>query len=167
MTRRRSAGQALIEFAVVLPLFLVMVLGIVDFGRVIWASNSLASSAREAARFAIVHGGSASTACPVGPPVPDVTVIPVASAACPYPSPSKEAIRETAINAVTAGGTGLVVTVCYGTACVGNTDTVGATNLRGTPVTVAMTSQLGLVAPAMLGMSSFTITGSSTMIVNH
>ena len=85
--RRQSRGQALVEFAIVLPLFLVLFIGVIDFGRVIWAGDSLASAAREATRFAIVHGGSALTACPVGPVGPE-TVVPVASPACPYPSPS-------------------------------------------------------------------------------
>jgi TadE-like protein len=59
-SRRGSAGQALVETALILPLFLTLLLGIVDMGRAVWATTSLASAAREAARYAIVHGGTAA-----------------------------------------------------------------------------------------------------------
>jgi Flp pilus assembly protein TadG len=166
MGRRRRSGQALLEFSLVLPIFLVMLMGVVDVGRAIWAQNSLAAAAREGARFAIVHGGSASTACPIGPAGPD-TVIPVASSACPYPSPSKQAIRDLVAASATAGGSSLTVTVCYGTGCSGDTDITGTTNVRGTPVTVAVTSRVNLLTPAILGMNGFGISANSTMVVNH
>src|SRR3954471_2835036 len=164
--RGRSTGQALLEFSLILPLFLIMLMGVIDVGRAIWAQNSLASAAREGARFAIVHGGSATTACPIGPPGPD-TVIPVVSSACPYPSPSRQAVRDAVIAASTAGGTGMTVTVCYGTGCTGDTDTTGATNVRGTPITVAVTSRINLITPSLLGISGFGISTTTTMVVNH
>lgn len=165
-SRDRSRGQALVETAVILPLFLVLLLGIVDMGRAVWATTSLASAAREAARYAIVHGGAASTVCPVGPPGPD-TVIPAASSACPYPSPSKQSIVDAAVAAAIAGGSNTIVTVCYGLNCTGNNDTTNATNARGTPITVAVSSTVNLVVPSLMGRPSFTLSGSSTMVVNH
>ena len=162
--RRRSAGQALVETALVLPLFLILLLGIVDTGRAIWATTSLASAAREAARFAIVHGGAWSTQCPVGPPSPD-NIIPAASSACPYPSPSKQSIIDAVAAAAPAGGSNLTVTVCYGSGCVGNTDTTD--NSRGHEITVTVSSDVSLIVPSLLGRSSFHLTGSSTMVVNH
>ena len=167
MRRQRSAGQALVEFSLVLPVFLVMLMGVVDVGRAIWAQNSLASAAREGARFAIVHGGSATTACPVGPAVAGVTVIPTASASCPYPSPSVQAVKDAVIAAANAGGTSLTVTVCYGAGCSGDTNTAGATNARGTPVTVAVSSRVNLITPSLLGMGGFGVSSVTTMVVNH
>jgi hypothetical protein len=161
----RTRGQALTEFAIVLPIFLAMLFGIVDVGRVVWANDSLASAAREASRFAIVHGGTAANKCPVGPPGPDAD-IPVASASCPYPSPSREAIRSVALAHAVAGGASVLVQVCYGTGCSGDTDVPGATNVRGTPVTVTVRSTVGLVTGGLLGMGSFQDTGQSTMLVN-
>jgi Flp pilus assembly protein TadG len=166
MIPRRARGQALVEFAVVIPVFLALLFGILDFGRVIWANNSLAHAAREGARYAIVHGGSATTACPVGPPGPDV-VIPTSSTSCPYPSPSKQAIRDAVTQAALAAGRNVTVTVCYGTNCTGDTDVTGATNARGTPVTIVVTSELDLIVPALVGWRSFGVKGSSTMLVNH
>jgi hypothetical protein len=170
-SRPHARGQALVEFALVVPIFLVMLMGVVDIGRAIWAQNSLAAAAREGARFAIVHGGSTNTACPVGPPGP-FAVIPTASSSCPYPSPSKQAIKDAVIANAVAGGGNLTVTVCYGFNCSGDTDTLDAlgataTDARGVPVTVAATSRVNLVMPALLGASGFGISGSSTMVVNH
>jgi hypothetical protein len=167
LSARRERGQGLVEFAVVLPVFLAMLFGIVDFGRVIWATNSLTNAATEATRFAIVHGGSASDPCPVGPRGP-LAIVPTASASCPYPSDSKQAIYDIARNYAIAGGSSVTVTVCYaapGTTCSGDTDT--GTNARGNSVTVVITSSLSLVTPALLGMSNYGISGRSTMLVNH
>jgi TadE-like protein len=163
--RHRSHGQALLEFALVLPIFLTLLFLVVDFGRVVWATNSLANAAREGARYAIVHGGSASNPCPVGPSVPNVTKIPTASATCPYPSPSKQSIVDAVQSYAIAGGSSVSVSVCYGAGCSGTTDT--ATNARGTPVTVTVTSSINLVTGQFLGLSGYTIHGTSTMVVNY
>jgi Flp pilus assembly protein TadG len=166
--RSGSRAQALVEFALVIPLFLFLLMGIVDFGRVIWATTSLASAAREATRFAIVRGGSATDPCPVGPAGPESPTV-TASSSCPNPTPSKQSIIDAATNAATAGGTNLSVAVCYsdpatGT-CSGNTDT--GTNARGQTVTVVVTSTVSLLTPAILGFTSMNVSGSSTMVVNH
>ena len=57
MNRRRgdSRGQSLVEFALVLPILLVMFMGIFDFGRAIFAFNSVSNAAREGMRVAIVN----------------------------------------------------------------------------------------------------------------
>lgn len=166
MRRHRERGQSLVEFAIVLPLFMFMLIGIFDFGRVVWSTNTLQAAAREAARFAIVHGGSATTACPVGPHSAD-QVTPVASPSCPYPSDSTQAIKDVAIANAGAAGGPVTVTVCYGAGCSGDTNAVGATNVRSTPITVVVSTTVNLVTPALLGMSSFPLTASTTMLVNH
>jgi len=168
---RSDRGQSLVEFALVLPVFVILVVGILDFGRAVWATSALASSAREAARYAIVHGGAPDNACPVGPPGPE-TVIPPASTSCPYPSPSKESIRDVVERYAIAGGSPIVATVCYGVNCSGDTDTVDfdgdpATNERGTPVTVAVTSTIRLAVPALFGIDEIDLDSEHTMLVNH
>ena len=57
VTRRaagREAGQELVEFALILPLLLLLFLGIIEFGRAILAYNTIANAAREGARYGIV-----------------------------------------------------------------------------------------------------------------
>jgi hypothetical protein len=48
-------GQTLVEFALVIPLVLLIMLGLFDFGRAIAAYNSVSNAARTAARVAIVN----------------------------------------------------------------------------------------------------------------
>jgi Flp pilus assembly protein TadG len=53
--RERSRGQTLVEFAMVMPIIALTVLGLVDLGRAVYSYNTLAQSARQAARTAIVN----------------------------------------------------------------------------------------------------------------
>ena len=166
----RGAGQSLVEFALVLPLFLTILIGMVDVGRAIWANNVVANAAREAARYAIVHGGTSTNPCPVGPPVTtgsNKTVIPAASTSCPYPSPSKEGIRDAARNFAIAAGFPVTIEVCYGLNCSGDTDISGATNARGTPITVRVTSQVPMIVPKLVGINQLNIDATSSMLVSH
>ena len=54
-SHRHGRGQGLVEFALVLPLFLVLVMAIVDLGSAVFAYNSITNAAREGARLAIVN----------------------------------------------------------------------------------------------------------------
>jgi Flp pilus assembly protein TadG len=164
--RRRTAGQSLVEFALVLPVFMSIIFGILDLGRAVWALDIANHAAAEAARFAIVHGGNANTYCPVGPPAATAN-IPAASEACPNPSPSKEMIFDVARKAAIGAGGTVTVTACYGHVCSGNIDQAGYTNARGTPVTVRVTIQVTIFTGALLGVSDVSVTGSATMTVSH
>ncbi|MDQ2913515.1 MAG: pilus assembly protein [Chloroflexota bacterium] len=62
---RGEGAQTLVEFALVLPLFLLLVTGLFDVARAVWEENTLAYAAREGTRYAIVHGSGA--ALPLGP----------------------------------------------------------------------------------------------------
>jgi Flp pilus assembly protein TadG len=52
--RHHERGQSLVEFALILPVLLILLLGILDFGRAVAAYNSVANAARSAVRVAIV-----------------------------------------------------------------------------------------------------------------
>ena len=54
MKSTESRGQALVEFALVVPLFLLLLFGILDLGRGVFAYNTIQNAAREAVRLAIV-----------------------------------------------------------------------------------------------------------------
>lgn len=56
MIRRRdhSRGQALVEFGLILPIFLLVLFGLFDLGRAVFAYNTIQNAAREAVRVAIV-----------------------------------------------------------------------------------------------------------------
>jgi Flp pilus assembly protein TadG len=59
VTRRtrkpEEKGAVAVEFAIILPLFLVLVFGIMEFGRAFNIQVSLSEAARESARYAAVH----------------------------------------------------------------------------------------------------------------
>lgn len=63
MTRPRSSlGQTLVEFALVFPLFVLVLGGIIIFGVGVFYQQQLNNAAREAARYASIH--SATSQCP-------------------------------------------------------------------------------------------------------
>jgi Flp pilus assembly protein TadG len=58
VARRRppeERGQSLIEFAIVLPMVMLLLFGALDLGRGVFTYNTLAQAAREANRVAIVN----------------------------------------------------------------------------------------------------------------
>jgi hypothetical protein len=61
--RRRSRGQSLVEFSLVIIPFTFLIMGIFDLGRGIYMMNGTAAAAREIARVTSVHSG-----CPQDPP---------------------------------------------------------------------------------------------------
>jgi Flp pilus assembly protein TadG len=153
--RLRSRGQALPEFALVVPLILLMAIGTLDMGRVLLAMDTSANAAREAARFAIVNSGS------------------VGYLAAAPASDIKDRAREAAVGA----SAGMTVTICYSlanpplaiapSACTADMNANKTSYVRGTPVTVVVRSRIDLLTPALLGMSGFDVQGSSTMLINN
>jgi hypothetical protein len=58
----RARGQTLVEMALVLPLAVAVVTGIITFGLGVFYTQQMTNAAREAARFAAIH--SATAQCP-------------------------------------------------------------------------------------------------------
>ena len=58
----RDRGQTLVEFALVLPVVLVTIFGILEYGVVVWQYNTIADLAQEGARWASVRGRAAGAA---------------------------------------------------------------------------------------------------------
>lgn len=52
---RRPRGQSLVEFALVFPLAMVLLLAVFDVGRAVFLYNGLTNAAREGARLAVVN----------------------------------------------------------------------------------------------------------------
>ena len=50
--RHRATGQSLVEFALVIPIFLLILFGLIDMGRAVYSNNTVGQAAREAARLA-------------------------------------------------------------------------------------------------------------------
>ncbi len=52
---RREKGQDLVEYALVLPVLLLLILGIADFAIVIFSYDTIGNAAREGARYGVIH----------------------------------------------------------------------------------------------------------------
>lgn len=53
--RKKEKGQSLVELALLLPLLLLMLMGLLDFGRVYYVTISLHDAAEEGAAYAAAH----------------------------------------------------------------------------------------------------------------
>jgi hypothetical protein len=54
-SRRSENGQSMAEFAVILGVLMLLILGIVDLSRGVYARNIVAMAAREGARYGVTH----------------------------------------------------------------------------------------------------------------
>jgi Flp pilus assembly protein TadG len=52
---RIHSGQELAEFAIVLPLLLLVAFGVLDLGRIFHAAITITNAVREGARYGIIH----------------------------------------------------------------------------------------------------------------
>ena len=151
-------GQSLVEFALVLPIVLLVITGVFDVARAVWQENTLAYAAREGTRYAIVHG---SAYCSIS--------------TCPDPDPAGIAYPGNTTGVVTAVrraavgiGTNVSVAVTWPGAdgVSGNADDCYD---RNCPVQVIATAQfVPLPSYYMLG-SAFQITlkGGSQLVIQR
>lgn len=79
----RERGQALVELAVLLPVLMIMLVGIIDLGRVFYHSVVIANAARDGARagggdYTLTSGQVCNTVIAAAPPglVTNCTVAP-------------------------------------------------------------------------------------------
>lgn len=54
--KRRFRGQGLVEFALVGPIFFLLVLGTIEGGRMVWTYHTLNNAVKEGTRYALVRG---------------------------------------------------------------------------------------------------------------
>jgi Flp pilus assembly protein TadG len=52
-------GQSLVEFALIFPIFILVLVGLFDLGRAVFAYNTISNASRESVRVAIVNQTSA------------------------------------------------------------------------------------------------------------
>ena len=104
---RRSGGMAAVELALVLPLFLVMVFGMMEFSLMLYDKAVITNASREAARAGIVASS------------PKLTLGQIQTVATNYCSSSLISLGTAAVPTVTVTGAGggygnaLSVTVSY------------------------------------------------------
>lgn len=168
--RRRSGepGQALLEFAFVLPVFMVMVFGVVDAGRYVYMNSVLSQAAREGARVAAVEAswiGSTDSSCgaPGGPVCPaDGNALRAdALAAANRMVAPFGSIATLYISCDAAGGSPPTGAWTTGTACTTNSGASG--NLVSVRVLLTFTPITPVIAQLI---GTVTTSGSATMVSN-
>jgi Flp pilus assembly protein TadG len=73
--RGKSRGQSMVEFALVLPIFMIFVMGIVDGGRAIFAYNQMSQISRDVSRVASVTCFQTTPRCATTPGAPIAAAI--------------------------------------------------------------------------------------------
>lgn len=186
----RQRGQTLVEFALVIPIFLVVLFGTVDGARLVYTNSQLAQAAREAARVASVEAAWTGTQGPAC--VAQASLITAANPGahvCPADVAALKADVVTAANTMVAGmgaieevylacdagsasgdpapsGAWTDATVPYPD-CGPDADGNAAPNASGELVSVRVVFQFTPITPIagpMLG--SVTLSAASTMVIH-
>lgn len=55
---RSSSGSVAVEFALLLPVYIAFMFGIIEFGRMIWIRNTMEFAAETAARYGAITSGA-------------------------------------------------------------------------------------------------------------
>lgn len=139
-------GQALVEFALVAPLFFLLLFGIVEAGRFVFYYETLNNATREGARYAIVNGAN-SFSC-TGPPAPTTT-----SACDPAGTKVKERVQDAAFGL----GTQVVVTPTWHDP---------PDNGRGSTVTVTAQYTYSSLVP-IVPLPAITVRAESSLVINN
>jgi hypothetical protein len=170
-SRRPRAGQALVEFALVAPIFIFVLLTLIEFGRAVYYTQMLHNAAREGARYAIVHGSASF--CPSGP-MPGGQ----ANACDPRAEFVKQTVRDFATGIISTNPSDFIVTVCWtklhdttpNTCPVNNAGNVfgqdEADNERGSAVQVTVVYSYSSVLSAYVPLAPLVLQGDSTLVVN-
>jgi Flp pilus assembly protein TadG len=136
--RRRSPGQALVEFALVAPIFFLVLFAIVEAGRFVFYYEVLHNATREGARYAIVHGENSFD--PTGPPNDPSGADVIAS------------VKRAAFGVL---GSGVSVTPTWNT-----------TNERGMTVSVRASYTYSTLIP-LVPLPQLTVQAESSLVINN
>jgi Flp pilus assembly protein TadG len=131
----------MVELALVATVFLMLIFGIMDFGRALYTYHAVANAAREGSRWAIVRGNT----CPI--------------AGCPAHSADVQTYVR-GRNGTLMDPTQLAVTATYG----GNTGCAAGNEDRGCLVTVTVTYPFHF---AELPFADLTMTSTSKMYITQ
>lgn len=158
--RIRASGQAIVEFALVAPVFFLILFGIIEAGRFIVYYETLSNAAREGTRYAIVHGSNSF--CPSGPMPPGVAP----PLGC-YDGSGANVAQRVKDSAFGMLGTSVSVWSCWGDLQPDGTCTAsGLGNGREAPVTVRASYTYRTLVP-LVPLPSITVNGESTLVINN
>jgi Flp pilus assembly protein TadG len=162
MSRRQRSStraQALVEFALVAPIFFLMLFALIDFGRYVYYVQILNNAAREGARYAIVHGAQGLPSS--GPAAPGTV------SSDPSGANVKSTVRNYLVGVI-GQTTALTTSLCWRTPldapCNGSPSP--RDNSRGNIVDVTVDYQFRSVIP-VVPIPPITVQGASTLVINN
>jgi len=149
---RRDEGVAMTEFALIVPVFLVIVAGLLGFGRVFFYWIQTNHAATETARWAVVDRNPFRPACPTGTPT--------GAAGC-------KTLQQQAKDSANAefASTGIAVCIDYPDPLTAGAFQAEANVDVGEPVRVRVQRPFTLIP--LLDVGTVMIRGSSTMRVER
>lgn len=155
MTRKPERGQALVEFALIIPIMLLLMLGLFDLGRIVFTRNGLNDGARQGAREASIDPRAAGYCARVDAAVRAAIL--------------GQDLSTYRVDYSTVSGAGVVTPA--GTLCNNGTATGVALPLTAQPgdrVRVVLGANLSLATPlvsSVVGGGGFAVDTESTMNV--
>jgi hypothetical protein len=163
--RRRERGQSLAEFALVAPLFFLLLFAIIEAGRFIYYYETLSNATREGARYAIVNGYKSFS--PTGPD----TGASGYNSTDPTGEDVVQKVRDSAIGIV---GSDIVVDRCWWYSacdyvshgeCPPGVPPYCGNFMRGATVTVRATYTYTTILP--LPIPTITVQAESSLVINN
>jgi Flp pilus assembly protein TadG len=158
-------GQALVEFALVIPAFLFLLCALIDVARFVYLNSTLSQAAREGARMGSVaasYRGSDDDGC-------GATYGPV----CPANDAALVSAIQAAANRMMTpfGSVGSLYISCVaddGTPPAGNWTSANtcADNSTGSVLSVRVTAQFTPITPVLSQLLGATLSGSASMAIN-
>ena len=165
--RSRASGQGLVEFALVIPIFLFMLFGTIDVGRFVYLNSTLSQAAREGARLGSVEAsyrGSGDAACgtaggPVCPANDAALLTDITTAANRMMAPFGS-VDATYMSCVLAPPDGTTPTGTWtGTSC--------SNHAPGDVISVRVTAAFEPLTPFISQLFGVrTLSGSASMLIN-
>jgi hypothetical protein len=150
-----TRGQALVEFALVAPVFFLLLFAVIEGGRFILYYETLANATREGARYAIVHGWKSY--CPSGT-MPPGEPIPTASCYDPTGASIVQKVKDSAFGLL---GTTVAVTPTWLA-----TDGVSPGN-NGRDNTIHVVAAYTYTTIIPLPLPPISITAESSLVINN
>lgn len=133
--RRARGGQAAVEFALILPVFLLLIAGVIEFGRGFYTYSLLLQAVQEGARFGAVLGNYKN----------DTAIV-------------------NRVAQISPGGAADTVTVSATQSATNNTVVAAANRTRGNILTVNATTRYSAIIP-FFPVGSFTMSGRASMVI--
>jgi hypothetical protein len=154
-----ARGQALVEFALVAPVFFLLLFAVIEGGRFILFYETLANATREGARYGIVHGWKSY--CPSGL-MPPGEAIPIA---CYDPNGDNviQRVKDSAFGLL--GSTVMVVPTWLDPLCVPIPPPAQPNNGRDRCFRVTASYTYNTIIP--LPLPPITMSAESSLVINN